>query len=112
MEKEAIMTTVAELVDGLFVNNLRPGAIIDLETKSRHYRIEYVAGDEICIAGNPTLFAEPARVRLQGSTGGGGMMEPGFIGRGMRLVFGRPEEGLSVTTSEIVSIRINSPATS
>jgi hypothetical protein len=112
MEKERNMTTAVEQVDGIFVKSLHPGAVIDLETRSRHYRIEYVAGDEVRISGDPSFFSRPESVRLEGSTRGRGSMEPGYIGRGMRLVFGRPEEGLSITTSEIVSIWLNSPPAS
>jgi hypothetical protein len=100
---------MAEQVERLFIETLRPGAVIDIETRSRLYRIEYVEGDEVLISGNPALFADRSKIQLQGSTSGRGVMKRGFIGCGMRLIFCKPEEGLSVTTSEILSIRINSP---
>jgi hypothetical protein len=107
---EPIMITIPEELDGLFVHSLNPGAVIDLETRNRHYRIEYLNGDEVCISGCPSLLEDSIKVQLQGSTPGRGELKPGFIGRGMRLVFSRPEDGLSVTTSEIVSIRLNVPS--
>ena len=96
-------------MDGFYVGSLSPGTVIDLETKMRHYRIECLGGDQVRISGHPSLCPGPLEVRVQGSTKGRDEVEPGFIGRGMHLVFGRPEEGLSVTTSEIVSIQVDLP---
>jgi hypothetical protein len=100
------MTTIAESAEGVSVSALNPGAVIELETKMHRYRIEYLDRDLARISGHPTICPTPLQVHLEGSTKQRDQIERGFIGRGMRLVFSRPEEGLSVTTSEIVSLRI------
>jgi hypothetical protein len=101
------MEPISERQDGLFVRTLYPGTIIDLETHSRRYRIEYLSGDAVRISGHPSWCPAPVEMKLEGSMRGLDHLERGFIGRGMRLVFTRPEEGLSVTTSEILSVRIS-----
>ena len=100
------MEAITERLDGLFVRALHPGTIIDLETQSRRYRIEYLSGDAVRISGNPNWCPAPVVMKLEGSTSGRDHLEPGFIGRGMRLVFRRPDEAMSVTTSEILSVRV------
>ena len=66
----------------------------------------FIDGDHVRISGHPTICPAPLPVHLDGSMKHRDHIERGFIGRGMRLMFSRPEEGLSVTTSEIVSLRI------
>jgi hypothetical protein len=99
-------TTVAESMDGIYLSALPPGAVLELETKMHCYRIEHLDGDHVRISGHPTICPAPLPVHLDGSMKHRDHIERGFIGRGMRLMFSRPEEGLSVTTSEIVSLRI------
>jgi hypothetical protein len=103
------MTATTQLREGLYVNGLSPGSVIDVEKKSRHYRIECLTGDEIRISGHPRLCPTPILAQLQGSARGPGTFKPGFVGCGMHLVFRRFDERLPVTTSEIVSIKVESP---
>jgi len=83
------MTVTTQPQDGLYVNNLSPGSVIDVETKNHHYRIEYLTDDEITISGHPRLCPTPIRAQLQGSARGSGTFKPGFVGCGMHLVFRR-----------------------
>jgi hypothetical protein len=92
---------------GLFLEGLNPGSIIDLETKSRKYRLEYVNGDVVRVSGHASICPDPREMHLRGSMRGLEELEPGYIAPGMRLVLDKPEEGLSVTTSEVISIRVN-----
>lgn len=76
--------TSAELVD---CSNLVPGSLIDVETKSRHYRIECLGGNAIRISGHPEYCPDPVPAQLHGSVNKEGDLELGLIGRGMRLKF-------------------------
>jgi len=100
------MHGVTDLVDGVYLYNLHPGSILDVETRSRHYRVEYMGGDEIRISGHPDYCPYPVRAELLGSLGSNGVVH-GFLGRGMRLEYCRLSDGLPVITSVINNIREN-----
>jgi hypothetical protein len=102
------MTTISgALVD---VKNLIPGSLLDVETKSRHYRIEYLGGNAIRISGHPEYCPEPVTAHLQGSIDKEGELEFGVIGRGMRLMVFLNNQR-PVTTSRVVNIRLDRPKT-
>ncbi len=63
------------------------------------------ADAHVRISGHPTFCPEPVEVELEGSFGSVPPLNPhpGFIGRGMYLVFKHPVFG-EVTTSRIVEI--------
>ena len=90
---------------GVHLNSLGPGSIVDVQTKSRRYRIQYLEGDRIRISGHPLLCPAPTLARLFGSRKGPKFGE-GYIGCGMRLVFEREGDVHPVTTSEIIDIRV------
>jgi hypothetical protein len=100
------MTEKAELPEGLYLTNLDTGSAVDLKTKSRHYRIEYLEGDRIRISGHPLWCPMPVLARLHGSRGDSGGFKGGYIGCGMRLVFERLDNHIPITTSEITDIRV------
>lgn len=103
------MTTISgDLVD---VNNLIPGSLLDVETKSRHYRIECLGGNAVRISGHPEYCPDPVPARLQGSIDKHGEFEFGMIGRGMRLMVFLNNQR-PVTTSRIVRIRLDRSKTS
>ena len=52
------MTEKAEFLQGVRLSSLDTGSVIDLETKSRHYRIEYLERDRVRISGR-TLGGAP-----------------------------------------------------
>jgi hypothetical protein len=91
--------------EGVYLDKLDPGAVLDVETTSRHYTIKYVGGDEILISGHPSLCPLPVRAQLEGSLGSRGEIRLGFLGRGMRLAFRRLTDQLPLITSAIQSIR-------
>jgi len=95
-----------EVSKGMYLNALSAGSTIDLETKSRHYRIEYLEGDRIRICGHPRWCPAPTLARLCGSRGGSNEFAEGYIGCQMRLVFERLEDHVPVTTSEVTVIRV------
>ena len=98
--------TSAEMVN---CNNLAQGSLIDVETKSRHYRIECLGGNAIRISGHPELCPDPVPAQIHGSVNREGALELGLIGRGMRLIFlldmSRP-----VTTSRVLHVHVDHPA--
>jgi hypothetical protein len=54
----------AELREGVYLSSLDTGSTIDLETRSRHYRIEYLDGDRVRISGHPQWCPTPTLARL------------------------------------------------
>lgn len=85
--------------------SLTPGSLIDVETKSRHYRIECLGGSSVRISGHPEYCPDPVPAQLQGSVDREGTLELGFIGRGMRMMFLLGEHR-PVTTSRILSVYV------
>lgn len=88
--------------------SLVPGSLIDVETKSRHYRIEYLGGTAIRVSGHPEYCPEPVPASLQGSLDQEGILELGFIACGMRMIF-LLDDVRPVTTSRVVHVRVERP---
>ena len=90
---------------GVDLKHLRVGSLIDVETNSRRYRIEFLGGNAIRVSGHPDYCPDPEFAELQGSLDNEGVVEVGLIEPGMRLVFVlnncRP-----VTTSRIRSVHV------
>jgi hypothetical protein len=102
------MQTVTEWTEGVYLRNLDPGSILDVETKGRHYMIKYLGGDEILISGHPLLCPTPVSAELCGSVQGS-TVESGFVGRGLRLAFRRLTDDLPVITSPVKEIHQGNP---
>ena len=96
----------AEFLD---CTNLASGSVIDVETKSRHYRIECHGGSDITISGHPEYCPEPVPARLQGSIDPEGVLEYGLIGKGMRFRF-LLGENKPVTTTRVIRLRVEKAA--
>ena len=96
----------AQLLDGVYLRTLDTGAIINVETRSRRYRIEHLEGDRIRISGHPQWCPAPTLARLWGSSGGSEGFVEGYIGCQMRLVFERLDDCIPVTTSEVTDVRV------
>ena len=88
--------------------NLIPGSMIDVETKSRHYRIEYLGGNSIRVSGHPEFCPERVPARLHGSLDQNGYLELGFITCGMKLVFVLGGDH-PITTSNVVHVSVEQP---
>jgi hypothetical protein len=97
--------TSAEFVD---CSNLVRGSLIDVETKSRHYRIECLGGSAIRISGHPDYCPDPVPAQLHGSLDKEGTFSLGMIGRGMRLMFLLNERG-PITTSRVLHVHVDQP---
>jgi hypothetical protein len=98
--------TTAEFVD---FNCLAPGALIDVETKNRHYQIECLGGNAIRISGHPEYCPDPTAAQFQGSSDKQGVLEPSLVGRGMYLKFMLADHR-PVTTSRVLSLHVDHPA--
>ncbi len=91
---------------GFYLNDLPEGAVVDIETQHHHYRLVKRADTHVRISGHPTFCPEPIEVEVEGSIAAGPLLapNPGFIGRGMYLVFKHPLFEPVITTSRIREI--------
>jgi hypothetical protein len=97
--------TSTELVN---CTSLARGSVVDVETKSRHYRIECLGGNAIRISGHPEYCPNPVLAHLHGSLDKEGTLELGLIGRGMRLMFLLNKEQ-PITTSRVLHVHVDQP---
>lgn len=91
--------------EGLILDSLTPGCILDVETKSRHYLIECLGWNAVRVSGHPELCPEPTAGYLQGSIDHEGVVEYGRIGPGMRLMF-LLNDVRPVRTSKVLKVRL------
>jgi hypothetical protein len=101
------MDTSVEMVD---CQNLTPGSLLDVETKSRHYKIECLGGNKIRISGHPEYCPEPVSAWLEGSIASDGSLDFGLIERGRRMMFLVGER--PVRTSRVVHVNVDHTAES
>jgi hypothetical protein len=104
-----LMTTQSEVLDDVDLQTLRPGSMVDVETSSRHYRIECLGGDAIRISGHPEYCPEPVPAQLQGALDQDGQLEFGHIERGRRLLFWLSNDR-PITTTRVVSVHVDQPS--
>src|SRR5271170_2777584 len=97
--------TSAEFVD---CKSLARGSMIEVETKTRHYRIECLGGNAIRISGHPEYCPDPVQAQLHGSVDKEGTFSLGLIGRGMRLMVFLNDRR-PVTTSRVLHVRVDQP---
>ena len=94
----------SEIEGGVFLDSLPPGAKLEVQTENRWYRIVNHGQGKALISGHPEFCPEPVLVGIHGSTWGGSMIKVGYLGRGMRMEFGRAPYG-TIVTSRIREIR-------
>jgi hypothetical protein len=107
-QEEVSMTTSqgSEQHDGVYLRELEKGSVIVVETESRPYRMEYLGEDDVRISGHPNYCPTPVVAHVSGSLSDTGAFEPGFVGRGMHLVFRRDDSQAAVSTSKIADIKL------
>jgi hypothetical protein len=98
-----------ESVELLDCARLKPGSIVDVETRSRHYRIECLGGQAVRVSGHPKYCPAPVDAELEGSLTGDGALESGVIERGQRLLFVLNER-LPITTSRVLHVHLDDSA--
>jgi len=91
--------------EGFYLNDLADGTALEIQTQHRNYRLIKRADTRVRISGHPTFCPEPVEVDIKGSFGSGPALKshPGFIGRGMHLIFKHPLLGW-ITTSRILEV--------
>ncbi len=94
------MPASAEFVD---FNQLEPGSVVDVETKSRHYQIECLGGNSVRISGHPRYCPNPVATYLEGSLDREGHLDEALIECGKRLFF-VTGDGLPITTSKVLHV--------
>ncbi len=94
----------SEIEGGVYVDQLREGDTLEVETQNRWYTIINRGRGKALISGHPKFCPKPVLVRIEGSTWGGSMLKVRYIGRGMHLEFRHPSFQ-TITTSRIVEIR-------
>ena len=97
-------TLVPGTGDRVKLQDVQPGSTLHVITRHTCYTIRMLFGRIALISGHSLYCPQPVLVTLLGSTRGS-MMEAGFIGRGMRLIFHHPAYRTPITTSPIKKIR-------
>lgn len=88
---------------GIELRQLKPGTILEVQTKNTTYTVIPQASGESMIWGHPEYCPEPVLIAGVGSTYVTGLFREGYISPGMRLSF--PFGGRRVTTSRILEIK-------
>ena len=101
----------SEVEGGVFLENLTPSTVLQIETKHHSYTAVVLGGSQALICGHPKYCPQPVRVNIAGSTWGGSMLKSRFVGRGMHLEFSHPDYQTPITTSAIQGIRECAPDT-
>ena len=94
----------SEIEGGVYLDDLAPGATLEVETQNRSYRLVNRGDGKALISGHPEFCPDPVQVIVDGSNWGGSMLKMSFIGRGMHLEFRHPAFQ-TIVTSRIVDIR-------
>jgi len=102
----------SEFEGGVFLRDLAPATVLYIETAHHCYTAIVLAGNSVLMSGHPKYCPEPVEVKISGSTWGGSMLKPCFIGRGMHLEFKHPDFRSLITTSRIRDIREATPQSS
>ncbi len=94
----------AEVEGGVYLDDLPPGATIQVQTLNHSYLLVNRGEGKALISGHPRFCPQPTLVTVDGSNWGGSMLKLSFIGRGMCMEFRHPAHR-TITTSKIVEIR-------
>src|SRR5579863_5226576 len=92
----------ADGVDGVDLDGLPIGAVLEVQTGHNVYRLENRGDGSMLMSGHPKYCPEPTVVQIQGSLGDAGELKWRYLGRGMKMAFLPPDHGI-VRTSEIRS---------
>ena len=89
---------------GIELSQIRPGTILEVQTRNNAYTVIPQESGEMLIWGHPQYCPEPILTAGLGSAYLTGVVRQGYIGPGMRLTF-PTEDRRRVLTSRIVSLR-------
>ena len=91
----------SEIEGGVALQDLAPESVLLIQTQHSCYTIVLQNAGQALISGHPQFCPKPVLVILEGSTWGGSMLKPGYIGRGMHLEFRHPQYEAPIVTSRI-----------
>lgn len=94
-----------EIEAGLHLDDLAPGALLEVTTRHNRYLLENIGDGKVVIQGHEFYCPSPTVVRLLGSVREGTALKERYIGWRMRLEFVHPEYHV-VRTSQIQLIRV------
>lgn len=90
--------------EGLAVDSLEPGTVLDVTTCNSRYRLVVLDTDGHALVTGGSRFPDPIEVRIEGSTAGGRALRLGWIGVGLRLEMSMGAR--TITTSTVRSIQM------
>jgi hypothetical protein len=88
---------------GVDLDDLEDGSVLEVETKHHRYTLVKTARTQVRISGHPKFCPEPVTVEIDRYAAKELSLRPGYISRGMHLVFEHPVYH-TVTTSRILDI--------
>ena len=88
---------------GIELSQIRPGTILEVQTKNSTYTVIPQESGDMMIWGHPEYCPEPTLVSGLGSAYITGLFREGYLGPGMRLNF--PSDGRRISTSRIIGIQ-------
>jgi len=92
---------------GLFIRDLSVRTTVFVHTQDSRYILNCLDGEVVTVMGNGKYFNydEPAPAILHGSTWGGSMIKPGWLGVGMHMEICEIKHR-RITTSKITKLQI------
>ena len=96
-----------ETGQGVYLKDLAEGAVLNIETQHCQYRLVKGADTHALLSGHPMFCPQPIEVNIEGSIARRQSLvpSPGFIGRGMYLVYKLLGFDRIITTSRILDVR-------
>lgn len=91
--------------DGVDVRKLAPGTIVMVRTRHSRYRLVVVEPEtQRMLVSGGDWFPVPTEAQLVGSTGGGSMLKPGWIGVGLKVEFLRMNRRITTSLIDAVTV--------
>lgn len=90
-------------LDGIDLNTVAVGRTVTFETRHSVYKA-VKQGDKLWLLNGGTRWEAPAPVYLVGSTWGGSVLKPDWIGEGMHVEIYDKERDKTVTTSVVTNM--------
>jgi hypothetical protein len=97
----------AGCVNGVALDSLEPGTVVELDTRHSRYRMVVCGGDRRVLVAGGSRFPEQTEARIEGATAGGSVLKVGWIGVGLRLEMAVGRRRL--TTSRVERIAVTGP---
>lgn len=94
---------------GLLLSGLCSGTVLHVRTQNSLYVIEKGDDPRLIVVSGGRYFCHPSRKQFLGSSFGGAMLRPDWIGRGMRMEFANEYAGDPIKTSAVVNFKVIAP---